>query len=124
MISFEDSKYVLAEREFALQINVNYGDFQRPLKEFKRILNIISPEEIILAYVRVNKDVSFDGVVDGWNLHLYTCDARISFQDASAGYDGDSPRCKTFKILQMAGFDLTVEDVIHAKRDFFVVKSL
>lgn len=111
-------------KERLVQIIIGYGDFHEPVKQFEKILKMISPDEIKTALIRASGEMPDDSKqVDDWNLHLYTEDTRISFYDSIAGYDGDSPRCKTFKILKMAGFEIDVEELLIPQQDFLLSKE-
>lgn len=106
-----------------VQISVTIRNFNDPVNQFTKILKMIDPKDIKEAFVRTNQIITAkDDDVDNWNLHLYTDDTRISFQDAVVGYDGDSPRGKTYKILTMAGFNVSIDDIIFCKQDFTIKK--
>ena len=103
-----------------MDVLINYGEFERPVQEFKKLLNSIFPkEEIYYAYLKYNRMVTIIEKEEfkDWNLHLYSNDIHVAICDANCGYDGGSPRGKTFQILQMAGFDVEIEQITTAKYD-------
>lgn len=111
------------DKKFTLKISIDYGNFSTPVDMFERILEMIPASEIKAAFLKANIDIpEFESNPETWNLHLYTEDTRISIFDANSGYDGDSPRGKTHKILEMAGFKIPVERIIGLKEDLWLTK--
>lgn len=113
--------------EALVEINVRCSSFGKPVREATKLLKAYPPETIKVAVVRPETFAIGDKSVEEWCLHLYAEDefqewTRISFEDSAAGYQGDSPICKTWKILQMAGFDVEKETITSLKKVLYLRK--
>ena len=107
-----------------MTILINYGEFSTPVEQVKKLIDTILPQEqITQAYLKFDTMVDpNEKDFDKWNLHLYSKEIHVAICDANCGYNGDSPRLKTFRILQMAGFDVTVEEITTATKDMLFKK--
>lgn len=104
------------------EINIRLDGFFVPVQKFEKVLNMIPSEEFRSAYLKVGP-ISESTDPSTWNLHMYTKDTRVSFQDAMIGYKGDTPISKVFKILTMAGFDVPLDEITEAREDLYITKA-